>query len=95
MKIGFMGLGQMGKGMALNLSKCGCEYVVNDINNTMFPDFEARGIHATTQVAELWDADIVFLCLPGTKVVEQVVLGENGLAEHMGAGKLLDRKSVV
>lgn len=41
MKIGFMGLGQMGKGMALNLSKCGCEYVVNDINNTMFPDFEA------------------------------------------------------
>ena len=89
MKIGFMGLGQMGKGMALNLSKCGCEYVVNDINNTMFPDFEARGIHATTQVAELWDADIVFLCLPGTKVVEQVVLGENGLAEHMGAGKLL------
>ena len=89
MKIGFMGLGQMGKGMALNLSKCGCEYVVNDISDAMFPDFEARGIHATTQVKELWDADIIFLCLPGTKIVEQVVLGEDGLAVHMQPGQLL------
>ena len=89
MKIGFMGLGQMGKGMALNLAKCGCDYVVNDISDKMFHDFEARGIKATLQVSELRDADIVFLCLPGTKVVENVILGKGGLAEKMHAGQII------
>lgn len=89
MKIGFMGLGQMGKGMALNLAKCGHEYVVNDISDAMFGEFTARGIKATTDVSQLWDADIVFLCLPNTKIVESVILGPNGLAEHLGAGQIL------
>lgn len=89
MKIGFMGLGQMGKGMALNLAKCGCDYVVNDISDAMFADFKAKGIAATTDVSALWDADIVFLCLPNTEIVEAVILGKDGLANHMGAGQTI------
>jgi len=89
MKIAYVGLGQMGKGMALNVAKSGCEFVGHDIRDCMFPDFAERGLRATLDVSEVWDADIIFLCLPGTAEVKEVVLNEGGLADRMQAGQIL------
>jgi 3-hydroxyisobutyrate dehydrogenase-like beta-hydroxyacid dehydrogenase len=69
----------MGKGMALNLSKCGQELVVNDVDDKSFADFRSRGIRATTDIRETVDSDILFLCLPNEKIVETVLFGERGI----------------
>jgi len=89
MKIGFTGLGQMGKGMALNLSKCGQDFMVNDIDDKSFADFKNKGIRATTNVHEIADSDILFLCLPNEKIVEAVLFGDRGIVPAMKAGQII------
>ncbi|MDF2501618.1 MAG: 3-hydroxyisobutyrate dehydrogenase [Anaerosporomusa subterranea] len=76
MKIGFMGLGQMGKHMAMNLLKCGEEVVVNDLRTDSYPEFEAKGAKTTTNLKDIAECDIIFLSLPDTKVVKAVLLGQ-------------------
>ena len=96
MKLSFIGLGQMGEGMALNLSKkSGCEVVPHDIRDSMFGDFDAIGVPATLDVKKTWDSDIIFMCLPGTKDVMDEVLGEDGLIEHMKPGSILVDSSTI
>lgn len=89
MKLSFVGLGQMGKGMALNLAKCDCDYLVYDINEIVFADFKAKKIKTTTNIADVYDSDVIFLCLPDTKIVEQVTVGEGGLIEHLKEGQIV------
>ena len=89
MKISFVGLGQMGKGMALNMAKCGCDYLVNDISDKMFGEFQAKGIKTSTDIKDTYDSDIIFLCLPDTKIVEKVTIAPGGLLEHLKAGQIL------
>ena len=89
MKISFIGLGQMGKGMAFNLAKCGCDYLVNDISDKTFPEFQAKGIRTSQNIKDTYDSDIIFLCLPDTKIVEAVTIGQGGLIEHLKAGQIL------
>lgn len=95
MKIGFMGLGTMGKGMALNMLKSGCELTVYDIVPHAFPEFEAKGAKTTTDPAQVAKADCVFLSLPNTKIVESVVCGENGILQHMSKGQIIVDLSTI
>ena len=74
MKMGFIGLGTMGKYMALNLSRSGELAIVNDVRENAFPEFTEKGIQATTCLAEVASADVIFLSLPNTEIVEQVIL---------------------
>ena len=84
MKIGFVGLGQMGRPIAHNLlSKSGDDVVVSSRGNKWFDEFRDRGATATHRVVEVADADLVFLCLPSTAVVMSVLLGDDGLAGHL------------
>ena len=77
MKIAFIGLGQMGKGMALNMLKSGAELIVHDINHASYPEFAQAGAKATTELADTAQADIIFLCLPDAKEVKEVVYSES------------------
>lgn len=79
MKIGFVGLGQMGKHMAMNLAKCGEELIVNDIQTSSFEEFAKRGIHATTNLQEITQCHLIFLSLPNSAAVKSVLLGKDGL----------------
>jgi 3-hydroxyisobutyrate dehydrogenase-like beta-hydroxyacid dehydrogenase len=86
MKVGFIGLGTMGSGMALNVLKGGHELVVHDINR------EAVGLHLEAGAA--W-ADtprqvmaVVFTSLPGPPEVQAVALGDNGLLHGVRPGKV-------
>lgn len=95
MKIAFMGLGVMGKGMALNMIKSGSELVVYDVVPKAFPEFEAKGVKTTMELAQVAKADCVFLSLPNSKVVESVVCGENGLLTYMGQGQIIVDLSTI
>lgn len=80
MKIGFIGLGAMGSGMALNMLEDGYELAVNDINkNAAAPHLKAGAIWADSprEVAEA--SEVIFTSLPGPKEVESVALGEQGI----------------
>ena len=89
MKIGFIGLGTMGRHMASNLIKAGHQLVVNDVRReSAAPHCQAGADWANTprEVAEA--TDVVFTSLPGPAEVEAVALGENGLLAGLAAGKV-------
>ena len=81
MRIGFIGLGNMGGPMALNLIKAGHTLVVHDIRRNMADAHLAGGARwADTPADAAKDADLVLTSLPGPKEVEAVAIGgENGI----------------
>ena len=87
MKIGFIGLGTMGAGMAANLQKAEHELVVHDLNRQMAGPHLAHGAtwaDSPRAVAEA--ADLVFASLPGPKEVEAVTSGDDGLLAGVRPG---------
>jgi 3-hydroxyisobutyrate dehydrogenase-like beta-hydroxyacid dehydrogenase len=95
MKIGFAGLGQMGKPMAMNLLKSGAEVIVNDISAKSFPEFEREGAKATTDLARLSDVDILFLSLPNSEIVERVLLGDSSVGSLLKRGQIVVDTSTI
>lgn len=87
MKIGFIGLGQMGKHMAINMLKSDAELIVNDMRKDHFPEFEEKGAKTTTSLEEVVAADIIFLCLPDSQIVHNVILGEKGIINYLRKGQ--------
>src|SRR5271165_293943 len=84
MRVGFIGLGMMGKGMAANLQKAGHELVVHDLSRAAAEAFLAKGAvwaNSPKQVGE--QTEVVFPSLPVPADVEQVALGPTGLIEGM------------
>ncbi len=95
MKIGFVGLGQMGKPMAINLLKCGDEVLVNDLKTDSFPELEAKGAKTTTSLQEIAKCDIILLSLPNTEVVKAVLLGEAGILASLRKGQIVADTSTI
>ncbi len=95
MTLGFVGLGQMGRPIALNLLKAGTDLVVADRSERWFDAFREKGARATARVAELADAEVIFLCLPHEGVVREVVLGEDGLLPRLPAGRTIVDLSTI
>ncbi len=86
-RLGFIGLGQMGKWMSLNLLKAGNRLTVFDINPQAMQfliDQGAAGGQSPADVAS--HSEVVFLSLPNTAIVEEVIFGDGGIAEGAGAG---------
>jgi 3-hydroxyisobutyrate dehydrogenase len=80
MKLGFIGLGTMGAGMALNLRKAGHDLVVHDMRKESAQPHLAAGATWADTVADVGRAaDIVFTSLPGPKEMQEVGLGTGGL----------------
>ena len=87
MRIGFIGLGMMGKGMAANLQKGGHELVVNDLTRQAASQHLENGaIWAESPAAVARQCDIVFTSLPTPADVEAVGFGADGLASGFRAG---------
>ncbi len=89
MNLCFMGLGTMGKPMALNMAKREDALMVFDILDKAFDDFSGIKAKTTTSLPEAAKNDIVFLCLPNSSVVEKVCFGEKGLIAMMQKGAVL------
>ena len=83
MNIAFIGLGQMGRPMALNMLKSGVNLTVSSASGRHFVELEGCGAKVTRDPAVLARADIVFLCLPGTAQVRDMLFGSHGIAALM------------
>jgi 2-hydroxy-3-oxopropionate reductase len=93
LKLGFVGLGIMGAPMAGHLLKAGHKLFVNTRSKVVAELAGATVCASARQVAE--QADIVFLMLPDTPDVAQVLFGENGVAAGLTAGKtVVDMSSI-
>lgn len=84
MRIGFIGLGQMGAGMALNLVKAGHEVTVYNRTRAKAADLVAHGAKAATGVAEACRGDVVVTMLADDDAVESVCHGDGGLLASLG-----------
>lgn len=87
MKIGFIGLGIMGKPMAKNLVKAGyTDLLVDNLGQAAIDELVALGAKHAAQ-PEIGDlCDVVITMLPNSPQVKQVMLGEDGVAAHMRPG---------
>ena len=79
MKVGFIGLGNMGKPLAERLLKNN-ELFVHDLDQENVDYFTKKGAIACSTPSELaLNTSRIFLCLPTSAIVEKVICGENGL----------------
>ena len=95
-RIGFIGLGNMGRPMASNLHRKGFHVLAYDINPTATAMLEKTGAYiAPSNAAVAGESDVVFTMLPTSAVVEEVVLGSDGVLAHLRAGSVLVDMSTV
>jgi len=97
MKIGFIGLGIMGKPMAKNLLKAGYQLVVYDINPTAVKEMAATGAEAASSAEEVAQkTNVVITMLPNSPHVKAAMLGPNGVLEGAKPGMIIvDMSSIA
>lgn len=89
-KVGFVGLGLMGKPMARNIMEAGYELIVHNRSRGKVEELVAEGAEAVESPKEVAESSgIVFTMLPGPPEVREVVLREDGLLRGAGEGSLL------
>lgn len=88
--IGFIGLGLMGKPMALNLFAAGAKTIIHNRSRQVVDELAGQGLtpaQSPAEVARL--ADIVILMTPDTNAVEKVLFGADGVIEGLRPGTLV------
>jgi 3-hydroxyisobutyrate dehydrogenase-like beta-hydroxyacid dehydrogenase len=88
MKVGFIGLGNMGGAVARNIQRAGFELTVHDLRKEAGQKLVELGAHWTNSPAEtINQVDLVVTMVFGPQQVEQVVRGEHGLLAGNCRGK--------
>lgn len=97
MKIGFIGLGIMGKPMAKNLVKAGYELIILEKKKKSVEELVSMGAKTAKNNVELAkQSNIIITMLPNSPEVEQVVLGEGGIIEGTKPGSVvIDMSSIA
>ncbi len=95
-KVGFIGLGIMGKPMCKNLLKAGYELVVYNRSSPSVDELAAAGAEQAGSPREVASkVDVIITMLPNSPDVQEVVLGENGVIEGANPGStLIDMSSI-
>lgn len=95
-RIGFIGLGLMGKPMARNLLKAGFPLTVHNRSQAAVEELVAEGARRAGSPAEVADqADVVITCLPDAPDVESVALGPEGVASSGRPGLIMVDMSTI
>lgn len=95
-RIGFVGLGNMGRPMASNLVRKGSTLIVHDVRPEAVEALRALGAGVAEGIADVGAAsDVVFTMLPTSSVVDDVVAGVGGLLHHMAAGSVIVDMSTI
>lgn len=95
-KLGFIGLGIMGRPMVKNLLKAGQDVTVCDKDKKNVEAMVSEGAKtaSTSQIGEL--CDIIFLSLPNGEIVSNVIFGEDGLSSKIKKGTIVvDTSSIL
>lgn len=95
-KVGFIGLGIMGRPMAKNLVKAGVELLVTDLNQEAVADVVAAGAQAADYAQMGAECDVIFIIVPNGDIVKSILFAENGVASTVKAGGVVcDMSSVT
>ena len=95
-RIGFIGVGVMGKPMAINLMKAGYALTIFDLNPNPLKELEARGAtiaHSSKEVGS--QAPVVITMLPNSGDVEKVILKDNGVIEGLKSNSIVVDMSTI
>ena len=96
LKVGYIGLGLMGKSIARNILKAGFPVVVHNRSRAAVAELVAEGARAANSAAEVvGQVDVVFTNLPDSPDVEQVVLGPGGILEAAHPGLIFVDNSTI
>jgi len=96
LKVGYIGLGLMGKSIARNIMKAGYPLTVHNRSQAAVEELVAAGAtRADSPAAVASQVDIVFTNLPDSPDVEKVVLGENGIRAGAHAGLIFVDNSTI
>ncbi len=95
-RVGFIGLGKMGRPMAANLLQAGFPLIVHNRSRGAVEEMVARGAFAASGPGDIAAAsDIVLTCLPDPAAVEAVYLGPGGLVASVRVGQTFVDTSTV
>jgi 3-hydroxyisobutyrate dehydrogenase len=82
MKIGFIGLGVMGKNMAENILENGYELNIYDVVEEVVEEFGKKGASVCKSPSEVASkSDVIMTSLPNSQIVKNVILGKNGVLQ--------------
>jgi 3-hydroxyisobutyrate dehydrogenase-like beta-hydroxyacid dehydrogenase len=96
MKLGFIGLGKMGRPMTGHLLRAGQDVVIHNRSRAVVDELAGQGASPATSPDEVARAaDIVFTCLPTPESVEEVYFAESGLIPAVREGQVLVDFSTV
>jgi 3-hydroxyisobutyrate dehydrogenase-like beta-hydroxyacid dehydrogenase len=95
MKVGFIGLGQMGAAMAANLLKAGHEVTVYNRTPAKAATLAREGAEEAVTIADACRGDAVFTMLANDDVVEAAVFGEDGVLERLPAAAIHISSSTI
>ncbi len=96
MRIGYIGLGLMGKSMALNIMKAGFPLVIHNRSQAVVDELVKEGAERASNPSEVAKkTDVVFTNLPDSPDVESVVLGSNGILEGAYPGLIYIDNSTI
>ncbi len=89
MKIGFIGLGNVGGKLANNLIKSRYKIIVRDLDAKLSKKFKKKGAVIASSPKELAEnSDIVITCLPSPKACSKVMTAKNGVLEGLSKNKI-------
>jgi 3-hydroxyisobutyrate dehydrogenase-like beta-hydroxyacid dehydrogenase len=95
MRVGFIGLGNMGTGMAANLLKAGHEVTVYNRTRAKAEALVAQGARAAADIAQACRGDAVITMLADDNAVEGVTQGEGGVVTSLPPGALHISSSTI
>lgn len=95
MKIGFIGLGNMGSAMSMNLLRAGHNVTVYNRTAQKAKPLLDQGARAAADPAEASRADVVFTMLADDHAVESVIFGESGILAHLQPGSIHISSSTI
>jgi 3-hydroxyisobutyrate dehydrogenase-like beta-hydroxyacid dehydrogenase len=95
LKVGFIGLGNMGAGMAANLLAAGHQVTVYNRTPAKAEELIAKGANAAADIADACRGDAVITMLANDEAVESVVLGRGGVIASLSRGALHVSSSTI
>ena len=96
MKVGFIGLGLMGRPMAKHLVKAGLDVLVSDLNPAPVAELVADGAKSASYQEIGENCGVIMTILPTAGIVQDVLFGEGGVAKYVKPGTIvIDHSSVT
>ena len=89
MKIGFIGLGNVGGKLANSLLRNKFQLIVRDLDEKLTNDFKKKGVEVASSPKELAQkVDLIITCLPSTKICAEVMEAEDGVINGLSKKKI-------